>query len=610
MVLGELVPKTLAISHPERQHPGARRADVRSTARLRPGHPGVCLRPRTGSCGASAWSSRARAAPTLDRASELQFLIRSSGEVGTLRPRRRHVARRAPSASARRPRPTCSCRACRVVAIGHDQSVARPRGELSLESGHSRFPVYRRGPRRRRRRRAREVDPSGCRRPTRAHDDGDPIMTEVLAVPEARDLGRAVRRLPERRQLPRGGRRRARRHRGDHHARGRLSRSSSARSPTSTTRRRRRSPRSTRGGCVRAARPPAPRRGARGAAVSTCRRATTRPWPASCSTGWATSRSRASGSQHDGWQIEVVAIERLRIATVRLVQPRADADRTGTAPMTHAGRSSRRSCSFSESTPGSSRSSSRLVAFAPQRPRGTDDGATPRPAAVAGRAWRWPPMRRPSAPLAGSAARHHRRVARPRRARRARGRGPRRAVGGGDRRPAGRGVVHERLVRRRARDRRVPATWCSARWCPKALALAGPERSAAGARPGATTSTWRLPTGHLEPRPAVQRGHRASCGCIRHDELGAAHGRSSSRRCSTRHAMRACSRSSSTRCSRGALDFRVPGRVLGDGAARARRLRQPAHDASGRSNGSRTAAATRGSRSSEPGSTTSSGSCT
>jgi CBS domain containing-hemolysin-like protein len=183
MVLGELVPKSVAISYPERS--------IRVLAlpmRLY----GIVAGPAIGLfegtsnriVRALGVEPRGEIESTRSR-EELQFLIRSSGEVGTLDPQDVTLLERSirfgekVAADVLVPR-------VEIVAIGRDRSVAELTA-LAVESGYSRFPVI-----------GEDLDDVlgvvhiksifGLPLDDRASTPVQTIMSEVLAVPEARDL--------------------------------------------------------------------------------------------------------------------------------------------------------------------------------------------------------------------------------------------------------------------------------------------------------------------------------------------------------------------------------------------------------------------------------------
>lgn len=182
IVIGELVPRSLALSHPERS--------VQALA-----GPiwiyGVVAGPLI---RLFAWAGdrivRALGvdpAPLRDARSREQMkeLIRTSGEVGTLDPADVTLLERSIRFGEKTAADVLVPRV-EIVAIGHDQSVA-DLAALAVESGHSRFPVI-----------GDDLDHvvgvvhvnsvfglPAAQRPTATVDT---IMGEVLAVPEARDL--------------------------------------------------------------------------------------------------------------------------------------------------------------------------------------------------------------------------------------------------------------------------------------------------------------------------------------------------------------------------------------------------------------------------------------
>jgi CBS domain containing-hemolysin-like protein len=183
MVMGELVPKSVAISYPERS--------VRLLA-LPIWLYGVIAGPLIGLfeqtsnriVRAIGVEPRDELESTRSR-EELQYLIRSSGEVGTLAPEDVTLLERSirfgekVAADVLVPR-------VEIVAIGRDQSVAELTA-LAVESGYSRFPVI-----------GEDLDDVlgvvhvksiyGLPPDQRASTEVESIMSEVLAVPEARDL--------------------------------------------------------------------------------------------------------------------------------------------------------------------------------------------------------------------------------------------------------------------------------------------------------------------------------------------------------------------------------------------------------------------------------------
>jgi CBS domain containing-hemolysin-like protein len=183
MVLGELVPKSLAISYPERS--------IRLLALPLRGY-GAIARPAIGFF--ERISNRIVRALGVEPAGELestrsreelQYLIRSSGEVGTLDPEDVTLLERSIRFGEKIAADVLVPRV-EIVAIARDQSVAELTS-LAIESGYSRFPVI-----------GEDLDdvlgvvhiksifglPPDDRVTTRV----ETIMSEVLAVPEARDL--------------------------------------------------------------------------------------------------------------------------------------------------------------------------------------------------------------------------------------------------------------------------------------------------------------------------------------------------------------------------------------------------------------------------------------
>jgi CBS domain containing-hemolysin-like protein len=183
MVLGELVPKSVAISYPERS--------LRVLA-IPLWLYGVIAGPVIGLfegvsnriVRAFGVEPRGELETTRSR-EELQYLIRSSGEVGTLDPEDVTLLERSirfgekVAADVLVPR-------VEVVAIGRNASVAELTA-LAVESGYSRFPVI-----------GEDLDDVvgvvhiksifGLPPDERADTEVEAIMSEVLAVPEARDL--------------------------------------------------------------------------------------------------------------------------------------------------------------------------------------------------------------------------------------------------------------------------------------------------------------------------------------------------------------------------------------------------------------------------------------
>ena len=300
MVVGELIPKNIVIARPERG--GAPRWPARcrcSRVAVRPAHPAGSTAPPTGSCAGSASSPR-RSWPRCARSRSSSSLFRSSGEEGTLAGDRVTLLTR--SHPLRR-----EDRGRRRWCPGCDGRGARPDDTVA--------DLVRAG------RRHRPLAGSPCAAPTSTTSSGVVHVKDVLPAAvrrpgrpprsTAHDRGRrrardprprvAAGRPPGRRRPPRGRGRRVRRHRRDHHARG----------PARGDRRRDR----------RRVRPATPCRVDRGGAGTWvlpgtlhpdevldacgfgCPRASTRRWPASCSTGSATSRRRARRSSDDGWTL-------------------------------------------------------------------------------------------------------------------------------------------------------------------------------------------------------------------------------------------------------------------------------------------------------------------
>jgi CBS domain containing-hemolysin-like protein len=183
IVVGELVPRSLAISHPERSIQAlAVPMWIYSTIA------GPVIR-------AFAWAGNriVRAFGVVEPAEgadarsreQMKDLIRSSGEVGTLHPADVTLLERSIRFGEKTAADVLVPRV-EVVAIGHDQSVADLTA-LALESGHSRFPVI-----------GEDLDHVigvvhvksiyGLAPAQRATTTVGTIMVEVLAVPEARDL--------------------------------------------------------------------------------------------------------------------------------------------------------------------------------------------------------------------------------------------------------------------------------------------------------------------------------------------------------------------------------------------------------------------------------------
>jgi CBS domain containing-hemolysin-like protein len=183
MVLGELVPKSVAISYPERS--------IRLLAapiRLY----GIVAGPLINAFDATSnrlirrlgVEPRGELESTRSR-EELQYLIRSSGELGALDPADVTLLERSirfgekVAADVLVPR-------VEVVAIAQEQSVTELTA-LAVESGYSRFPVV-----------GEDLDDVlgvvhiksifGLPPEDRATTKVGTIMSEVLAVPEARDL--------------------------------------------------------------------------------------------------------------------------------------------------------------------------------------------------------------------------------------------------------------------------------------------------------------------------------------------------------------------------------------------------------------------------------------
>jgi CBS domain containing-hemolysin-like protein len=183
MVFGELVPKSLAISYPERS---IRLLAVPVWLYGVAAGPLIGLFERTSNRIVRALGVEPRGELESTRSrEELQFLIRSSGEVGTLAPEDVTLLERSirfgekVAADVLVPR-------VEIVAIARDRSVAELTA-LAIESGYSRFPVT-----------GEDLDDVlgvvhiksifGLPPDERASTQVETIMSEVLAVPEARDL--------------------------------------------------------------------------------------------------------------------------------------------------------------------------------------------------------------------------------------------------------------------------------------------------------------------------------------------------------------------------------------------------------------------------------------
>ena len=150
---------------------------------------------------------------------ELELLIRSSGEEGTLEPEALDPAhpldplRREGRRRRARPAPLGA------VTLSIDDVVA-DLAERSVATGHSRFPVVGadlddvRGV-------VHVKDVYGVPYEERARTPVESIMVPAFVVPETRDLADLLADLRRVGTPPGGGRRRARRHGRDHHARGR-----------------------------------------------------------------------------------------------------------------------------------------------------------------------------------------------------------------------------------------------------------------------------------------------------------------------------------------------------------------------------------------------------
>ena len=251
---------------------------------------------------------------------ELELLIRSSGEEGTLEPKaltpphpvdplRREGRGRRARAAAVRGEPSRSTTRWPTLA---EQAVAdRP---LALPGG-------RRRPRRRARRRPREGRVPRPLRRTRPTTPVTDLMLPPFVVPETRRPGRPPRRPAPRRHATSRSSSTSTVARPASSPSRTCSRRSSARSTTSTTRPPRASPAcSARGsGCSTARCTPTR---CSTPAASRSPMATTRRWPASCSTASAASPTSGEGFDHDGWQVEVVERDGLRVATVRAAPSR------------------------------------------------------------------------------------------------------------------------------------------------------------------------------------------------------------------------------------------------------------------------------------------------
>jgi CBS domain containing-hemolysin-like protein len=183
MVLGELVPKSVAISYPERS------VKVLALPMRMYGTvagPAIGLFERTSNRIVRALGVEPRGDLEASTSrEELQYLIRSSGEVGALDPEDVTLLERSirfgekVAADVLVPR-------VEIVAISRDKSVAELTA-LAVESGYSRFPVI-----------GEDLDDVlgvvhiksifGLPPDARANTKVETIMSEVLAVPEARDL--------------------------------------------------------------------------------------------------------------------------------------------------------------------------------------------------------------------------------------------------------------------------------------------------------------------------------------------------------------------------------------------------------------------------------------
>jgi CBS domain containing-hemolysin-like protein len=183
MVLGELVPKSVAISYPERS---LRVLAVPLRLFGLVAGPAIGLFEGVSNRIIRAFGVEPRGELDTTRSrEELQYLIRSSGEVGTLDPEDVTLLERSirfgekVAADVLVPR-------VEIVAISRHASVAELTA-LAIESGYSRFPVI-----------GDDLDDVvgvvhvksifGLPPDQRADTHVETIMSEVLAVPEARDL--------------------------------------------------------------------------------------------------------------------------------------------------------------------------------------------------------------------------------------------------------------------------------------------------------------------------------------------------------------------------------------------------------------------------------------
>jgi CBS domain containing-hemolysin-like protein len=183
MVLGELVPKSLAISHPERS---IRLLALPLRLYSLVAGPMIGLLENTSNRIVRALGVEPRGELDSTRSrKELHYLIRSSGEVGTLDPEDVTLLERSIRFGEKIAADVLVPRV-EIVAIGRDRSVAELT-TLAIESGYSRFPVI-----------GDDLDDVlgvvhvksifGLPLEARAATKVEAIMSEVLALPEARDL--------------------------------------------------------------------------------------------------------------------------------------------------------------------------------------------------------------------------------------------------------------------------------------------------------------------------------------------------------------------------------------------------------------------------------------
>jgi CBS domain containing-hemolysin-like protein len=190
IVVGELVPKAIALSHPERSlravafpvwlYGVIAGPIIRLFARAGNRIVRVFGVERVGTVDARSLEEMRE-----EMRGEMIELIRSSGEVGTLHPADVTLLERSIRFGEKTAADVLVPRV-EVDAIGHDETVADLIA-LALESGHSRFPVT-----------VEDLDHVigvvhvkavyGLAPAQRATTRVDAIMSEVLAVPEARDL--------------------------------------------------------------------------------------------------------------------------------------------------------------------------------------------------------------------------------------------------------------------------------------------------------------------------------------------------------------------------------------------------------------------------------------